>query len=567
MMLKSLLECQVIAPIDTFLAERLLAHCSSRSEESLLFLCLMTALMRQGHIAICLDKDKLAEQVSPLCQHAPDLIPTLCGMLEEGALRLPSEIIADVNDPLDFPTKPLCRFGNQIYFQKNWVNESTLLRNLQRLNQPPDATSAFLQTISGSLNAEQQEAVKKGILYPLSLITGGPGTGKTYTAAYLVLNYLKTLREEQREKFRLILTAPTGKAVAQLEKNISKHLPKTPSIISGTLHSLLNLKEEKPSPLLADLILVDECSMIDSSLFARLVESILDKTHLVLIGDPNQLPPVEAGSFFADLIDSAVFPVTQLKQSLRMEREQIFQLASDIQKGNAQSVLEQLKSASPSVHYINLIGSKTQVNLWAQVKDNFPQPTLDEPDWETLVVQNEQFRILSCMRQGPFGVDAINQILFKQYLQAAPQEGWLSIPILITRNDYQMDLYNGDTGFLIKRISPDLKYREDYALFPDKRRFSFYALPPFEYAYCLSVHKSQGSEYNEILLLIPEGSEVFGREVLYTAVTRARHTLTCAGELHVIEKAIQRSSRKISGLPIRLKSLQLHLADQRQDVL
>lgn len=153
----------------------------------------------------------------------------------------------------------------------------------------------------------------------------------------------------------------------------------------------------------------------------------------------------------------------------------------------------------------------------------------------------------------------------EQFFKNAKDNHWWALPLLIVRSDYALQLYNGDTGVLVKRISPSLSLndaaQEDYALFPDRkhkdgyRKISALALPPFEWGYCLSVHKSQGSEYDDVFVLIPPGSEFFGREILYTAATRSKKSLACAGPLDTMEKVIQNSSRKISGLSARLKEM------------
>ena len=160
------------------------------------------------------------------------------------------------------------------------------------------------------------------------------------------------------------------------------------------------------------------------------------------------------------------------------------------------------------------------------------------------------------MRQGPLGVDAINRHFLQQSMQQVPQGSWWIVPIMITRNDYEMELYNGDLGFLVRKVTEDFSLRQfaldDYCLMRD-RKIAALNLPSFEYSYCLSVHKSQGSEYDESVILIPPGSESFGREILYTAVTRARTKVTLMCDKDLFVHAVKTSSRKMSGLCTRLK--------------
>jgi exodeoxyribonuclease V alpha subunit len=165
------------------------------------------------------------------------------------------------------------------------------------------------------------------------------------------------------------------------------------------------------------------------------------------------------------------------------------------------------------------------------------------------------------MRQGPLGVDAVNGYFLNQYIQTISHGTWWVAPLMITRNDPELQLFNGDLGFVVRKVGPGFSLRqfhlEDYALFPESangfKQISALALNAFEYSYCLSVHKSQGSEYDETFILVPEGSELFGREVLYTAITRARHKVCLAGSQLTLSRLISLSSRKTSGISYRLK--------------
>jgi exodeoxyribonuclease V alpha subunit len=151
------------------------------------------------------------------------------------------------------------------------------------------------------------------------------------------------------------------------------------------------------------------------------------------------------------------------------------------------------------------------------------------------------FRILSCLRKGPFGVKAINEMMW----------GEGEIPIIVTRTDKRMGLSNGEMGILVKRNEGRILGKDDRAWF-GSREFSAVLLPEFEYAYCLSVHKAQGSEFDRVVLLVPKGAEVFGREILYTGITRAREKIEVLGDQGVIEECLKKSATKKSGIQRRL---------------
>jgi exodeoxyribonuclease V alpha subunit len=463
----------------------------------------------------------------------------------------------------------ICRLDSYVYLQKNWVYESEILAHLERLNVPalPHCTD------SPHLNALQKTAVDTAMKNSLFLLTGGPGTGKTFTAAELVKARLSSLSPERRKEYSIILTAPTGKAVAQLEGHLRKALDGGLQIQSGTLHSILGINTysqgEDKLPLFADLVIVDECSMIDAKMFAQLLAHIITGTQVVLIGDKDQLPPVEAGSVFADLIDSGVFPSICLTESLRSDRSEILTFARWIREGKVEDVLSlNTEIAWTDLDEENFSLTQFYQHLWERCKEYFPSPCLEKPDPQQMMGQLGAFTILSCMRQGPLGVDALNNYFLHQSLKQAVEGSWWVAPILITQNDRELQLFNGDLGFVMRKIGPNFLLRqfdpEDAAFFPDRkegfgfRQFSALALNAFEYSYSLSVHKSQGSEYNEVLILIPEGSESFGKEVLYTAVTRARHKVSLAGSKAALRHSLSTSSRKTSGILHRLVKINVN---------
>ncbi|MDN3506108.1 MAG: AAA family ATPase [Simkaniaceae bacterium] len=392
-----------------------------------------------------------------------------------------AQLIDPENIPLQAALLKAAREGH-LCFEKSLIEDPALLSLL------PDGRHYLpkYQQIEETIVSH----VKR--LTNLSIITGGPGTGKTYTATQII----------QEAKTKTIVAAPTGKAAAHLLSKID--LP----IKGGTLHSLLT-----DEPLDAELIIVDECSMIDPILFARLLSSTPTDATLILMGDVHQLPAVEGGSVFKDLIDSGKIPTTTLTKCHRSDQKEILDLATAI-----------LNNTTSDIRNIHLGFSQNNIekiyqNLWSHVKDK---------DFST-------FRILSTLRKGPLGTDALNRFLYEKF---SPAENY---PILITRNDKKTGLSNGETGLLSNNIATfgDLQIPKSQ-------------LPPFEYAYCISVHKSQGSEYDDVLLLVPDGSESFGKEVLYTAVTRAKHTLHIDGSLAPIISALTSSTTRLSGISSKL---------------
>lgn len=421
-------------------------------------------------------------RLSHLALHA-----SLLFAAREGHLCLEKKII---NDPELAALIPEGRH----YLPKYAEVEDAIVQEIQRLlSYPPKEPNRYN---SSSVTEEQNQAIIKALAFPLSLIIGGPGTGKTHTAAHIAMSFSS----------KIIIAAPTGKAASHLAAKIDRN------VTACTLHTLLIEEEEID----AGIVIVDESSMIDPFIFAKLLKAIGPNTHLVLMGDNNQLPAVEGGSIFSDLIASEKIPTTRLTKCMRSDRAEILNLAEKILEGTAEI------RPTPDLGFSQNDLSKIYENLWRFVK---------EKDFS-------RFRILSTLRKGPLGVDALNQFLHEKFSPSNKP-----VPILITRNDKKTGLSNGDTGFLEK----------DLAIFGEKT-FNLWELPRFDYAYCISVHKSQGSEYEEVLLLVPDGSESFGKEVLYTGVTRARSALFIDGNPEQMAGALKKHSVKISGICEKIKN-------------
>ena len=574
----------VFSFIDLAFAESVLKQLNSDEQEHAALLATLFALSRQGHLTLDLSKESLESTLQILS--TPDRIPSsvknevfnrtwyesLSQLLHDGAATFPLQGIIDVER--SDANAWICRRGTYYYLQRNWVYETEILKHLERLNTHLPAIPLSFSNIDSRLNLAQKKGIENAMKYSLSLLTGGPGTGKTFTATELVKACLHCFPLDRQ--LRIILTAPTGKAVSQLEGNLKEGLSSQVSIRAGTLHALLGIKshlyeEEKVAALFADLIIVDECSMIDAKIFSQLLACIPVGARLILIGDQDQLPPIEAGSIFADLLEADAFPSSHLTECLRSDRKEILTLSHHIKQGNADAAFQSLNhegiAVDSSIHWIPLEENKrvpVQVcgNLWEQYHDRFTAHCLQKPLPEQIFNSFGHFALLSSMRQGPLGVDAINRYFLYQSLKKVPQGSWWLAPFMITRNDYELGVYNGDLGVLVRKITDHFSLRQfdldDYALLSDRKggfkQIAALNLPSFEYSYCLSVHKSQGSEYDEACILIPPGSESFGREVLYTAVTRARHKVTLMCHKEVFLKTMTSSSRKTSGLVSRLRS-------------
>jgi exodeoxyribonuclease V alpha subunit len=517
------------AEIDLIFAQHRLSSSEHKGEESL-FLAALMAISRQGHLCLSIEEEKIVPSLDFLLSEGEDL-ENFQAKVREGARSFKGD-------------QAIASFKNLWYLQRNWVFETRVITQLKRLLQTsPSRLPSHTQTTESNLNSEQSEAVEKALYHALSLISGGPGTGKSY----LVKNLVQAFFDRIDPEGDVLIAAPTGKAAAHLGTMLSS-FQNDKRVRWGTLHTLLDIRSPEElnregGMLFADLVIVDECSMIDVRLFAYLFASIGEGIRLVLLGDRDQLPPVEAGSLFADLLYVAEerkasplsIPYTYLKKSMRSECEEILSLASAIQRRDAKEVLSKIS-----------LSEIDEQGIWRYVEDFFPSPSALIPSLQELNAQMRRFSILSCMRRGPFGVDTLNALIIKRLTQRTQEGEKLIVPILVTRNDHRLGIYNGQTGWLI--TTPG----EEGTILLEERSLPASSISSFEYAYVLSVHKSQGSEYERALLLFPPGSELFGCEALYTAVTRVRNKLEVYGSELTIRKALERSSRKQSGLQARL---------------
>ncbi len=446
-----------------------------------------------------------------------------------------SEHLVEKVEEGQIPNKPFCLWKNRLYLQRNWILETKVLSEMKKERKPSPIFSesiyfSKLKEMEKELNPSQAHAARKAFASPLFFLCGGPGTGKTYTARFLLELFTESLLPGL--SLHAAIAAPTGKAMMHLKEKIAPNR----EITALTIHSLLR----KSKPVLPyDLIFIDESSMIDIKLMASLLDAISDETRVIFLGDPEQLPPVEAGSIFSDLITAYPLMTSVLEKPMRFENEELISLSIGIQR-NDFPVVEKLLKTGKSIQYIPEMG-----------RDELISSILP------MLKQQRSFRLLSCLRVGAWGVDAINDVILDLLLKDLSYGDLISIPIIITENDHVKGLYNGMQGVAI------CEYRGKKNLFiSQKDKASFHGenkpleiacqnLPKFDLAYCLSVHKSQGSEYDHVFLIAPKGCESFGREIFYTAATRAKKNFSLFASFETIKEAMSKSSQRISSLCLR----------------
>ncbi|MFM8586195.1 MAG: exodeoxyribonuclease V subunit alpha [Gammaproteobacteria bacterium] len=395
------------------------------------------------------------------------------------------------------------------------------------------------------------------------VIVGGPGTGKTTR----ILEELTTLQRRSPPP-RIALVAPTGKAAKRMEDSVRSGAPDLPKAAS-TLHRLLGarrgsafFKHHASNPLNEDIVIVDEASMVDLPLMAKLLDALKPSAELILVGDPDQLASVEAGAVLADIAEAAApkrnaatplgASIVTLKTQYRYGPQSgIGQLCEAIRIGDGDRVVELLDDSRYADIRLRALPSKdaleTELQRTPVISDLRDALALDEPG-EILSALGRS-RVLCPTRPGLYGLDSINTLIENRLASARRTR-----PVVLTRNDHALQLFNGDSGLIMNSSQEG----ESWAWFqgPDAtaRRFPAVRLPPNETAYAMTVHRSQGSEFDRVLVILPGGkNHVITRELLYTAISRARREVEIWSDPQTLREACSRKVTRHSGLVDRLR--------------
>lgn len=417
---------------------------------------------------------------------------------------------------------PVVLHGNRLYFDRLFEAEKKVLEGLERLEGggAPLDKERFASEFSalkneGTLTEEQLFAVEKACTWNPFFLTGGPGTGKTFTAGRI----LRMLYQcKSSPTLEIAVAAPTGKALFNLQGALERALHHQVPFYGKTLHTLLGISDHgMPSSrklLSCDVLLVDEASMIDVELFAELLLSLKPTCRLILMGDPQQLPPVEGAEVFPRLVASAKHRA-ELSKCLRLESLALVNLANQVLEKGEFIFAEDVKRLDSALSFRALIEGFAH---------RYPAKLKAEETPETILKTFQKFAILTPLKKGLYGSNSLNQAIFS----TLEKSGVTLVPIMITQNDYQLGLFNGETGVLFAPSGVSLKFpkAEDKIYFSDGKVMPAAIVSSFDLAFAMTVHKAQGSEFDEVLFILPEGNRPFSGALLYTAVTRAKKELT-----------------------------------------
>jgi exodeoxyribonuclease V alpha subunit len=574
----------VLSAADVHVARRLGRLASETDDDVLLAIALAVRAPRLGHVHVDLEtiRDTAAVESEEETVDLSTLPWPESGSWLSTVAR--SRLVAP-GDSED-RSRPLRLEGTWLYLDRYWAEEVAVANRLREMTAaPPEAIDderlreGIVRLFGADAEGDQAMAAAEAVRRRFAVVAGGPGTGKTTTVARIVA----LLCEQAGDRAPLVaLAAPTGKASARLQEAVHEEAARLDvsdavraqlrALQATTIHRLLGFRPGSRSRfrhnaeqrLPHDVVIIDETSMVSLSQMARLIEALRPDARLVLVGDAGQLASIEAGAVLGDIVgdseaDRSRPGISVLVQGHRYGDE-IARVAAAIRAGEGDQVIELLAHSGGAVTWIDEDPGTTRSidavrrGVVDAARAGIQAARRDEPA-EALTALNS-FRVLCAHRRGPMGV-ANWTARIESWLEAeidgfSARERWyVGRPLLITENDRELRLYNGDTGVVIRT-------RDDRVMAAFERGgrpvlYSPTRLGAVDTVYAMTIHKSQGSQFATAAVLLPEpGSRILTRELLYTAATRAQSRLILVGAEATVRAAVARPVARASGLGRRL---------------
>lgn len=559
-LLRAFGDAGVFEAADVHVAQRLTALAGEPDERVALAIALVVRALRGGSVCVDLRAAQAQLGIAGLPWPAAD------------------DWLAAVSaSPLLGSPPALRLFGDLLYLDRYWLEEEQVCADLLALSVSGTAgdVPALQRLFPHPEYDEQRAAAEIALSQAVTVLTGGPGTGKTTTVARLLALLVGQAELAGAPRPRIALAAPTGKAAARLAEAVAAEVEKLDAadrarlagLRATTLHRLLGsrpdtsvrFKHNRGNRLPHDVIVVDETSMVSLTMMARLLEAVRPDARLIVVGDPDQLASVEAGAVLADLVEGLAarhdIRVAALRTPHRFG-ESIGALAEAIRTGDDDRVVALLGAGGEHIEWIDsdrpadplrrvLVSHALRVREAAVLgAAGAALATLDE------------HRLLCAHRRGPYGVShwnrQVERWLSEETGQPAFAAWYAGRPLLVTANDYGLKVYNGDTGVV---VAGEDGLRAVIAGAAGPLDFSPSRLADIETMHAMTIHKSQGSQAAEVTVLMPsEDSRLLTRELFYTAVTRAKAKVRVVGSEASVRAAIGRRAVRASGLRQRLQA-------------
>jgi exodeoxyribonuclease V alpha subunit len=546
-LLRTFADAGVIETADVLVAQRLTTLAADTDERVALAVALAVRALRGG--SVCVDLRSAEEQI---------------GIADLAAAVQASPLLGE---------PPILRLnGDLLYLDRYWLEEQQVCDDvLAMMATKPAGTVPNTARLFPTGYEEQRAAAEVALSQGLTVLTGGPGTGKTTTVARLLALLVEQATMAGNARLRIALAAPTGKAAARLQEAVQLEVarldPSEREALIGlhatTLHRLLGsrpdtsarFRHHRGNRLPHDVIVVDEASMVSLTMMARLLEAVRPHTRLLLVGDPDQLASVEAGAVLADLVDGlGEAKVAALKTSHRFG-ESIGELATAIRMGDADRVVEVLRAGGEHLEWIEAADPREQLRSVLVPQAFALRSAAILGDTVAALATLDEHRLLCAHRRGLFGVQHWNRQVERWLTEETGEPIWSSWyagrPVLVTANDYGLGLYNGDTGVT---VADGEALRAVIGGAGETLTFATSRLADVETMHAMTIHKSQGSQADEVTVLMPpEDSRLLTRELFYTAVTRAKKRVRVVGSEAAVRSAIERRAIRASGLAQRLR--------------
>ncbi len=598
----STLDC--FSEIDRQFSKFLVELSGADNEELMIASLLVSSHIGKGDI--CIDISEMAgKKLSEIYQETDEeyTLPTfnkwINGIKNTNVAGLPGDY-----KPLILDEK------GRLYLYRYWQYEKILADNIlsRNSNEVDDFDEALLKEgiknlFPDSSNKENQQriAAVSSILQKFCVISGGPGTGKTTTVVKIIVLLIEQALKNGY-KPSIALAAPTGKAAARLKESVKQmrvflNCPDEVKTIipdeAYTIHRLLGplvgspyFRYDKNNQLNYDIVIIDESSMADLALITKLFTAVPLSSRIIILGDKDQLASVEAGAVLGDICDTGNMhgcsvnfikkiekilqstdivqkkeppiadAIVKLNMSFRFDEDSgIGNLSKAVKEGKADDAMRILNNDDyKDISLFNIDPDQFLPDIFDSYITSYYELYLKETTITGAFGFFSNFSILCALRQGPGGVNNVNLIIEKKLKERGlinTSSKWYNgRPIMINRNDYNLKLFNGDIGIIYPDNETDNKPKFFYQT-PEGsfRKILPIKLPEHETVYAMTVHKSQGSEFDHVLLVLPDRpGPVLSRELLYTAITRARKKVDIVGSEEILRLMIDKPSERKSGL-------------------